>query len=181
MTSSATCVYQGAPGALSHEVCGTLFPEFEAVGVRDFVQALDAVREGRAARALLPVEDHVVGAIEPAARLVEGCGLAIVREIWWPARLALLGLPGASLGDIRSAGSHPVALRQCAVTLRALQIVPTNAFDTDAAARAVMEAGDPSRAAIAPVSAAALYRLHVLREPVQDVPGDRTRFVLLAA
>lgn len=57
---------------------------------------------------------------------------------------------GARLSDIKTAESHPIALRQCSITLTGLNIEPVIVFDTAGAARSVAEAGDKSRAAVAP-------------------------------
>ena len=55
------------------------------------------------------------------------------------------------------------------------------AFDTAGAAQIVAEAGDPTRAAVAPVPAADAYGLSILRNDLQDSADNRTRFVLLSA
>jgi prephenate dehydratase len=54
-------------------------------------------------------------------------------------------------------------------------------FDTAGAARDVAEADDPTRAALAPVGAAEVYGLSILRNDIQDSADNRTRFVLLSA
>ena len=89
--------------------------------------------------------------------------------------------PGARLADIRTAESHPAALGQCTGTLGELGIAPVEAYDTAGAARAVAEANDPTRAAVAPTRAAEVYELSILRNDIQDSADNRTRFVLLSA
>jgi prephenate dehydratase len=76
--------------------------------------------------------------------------------------------------------SHPVALRQCADSLKGLGLTVVEAFDTAGAARAVAEAGDRTRAAVAPNAAAEIYGLSILRNDLQDSADNRTRFVLLS-
>ncbi|WP_409018385.1 prephenate dehydratase domain-containing protein [Brevundimonas vesicularis] len=173
--------YQGAPGAFSHEACLDLRPWDEAVGFETFEQAIQALLAGDCQLALIPVENTTVGTVEPAASLVGKAGLVAISEAWRPIRLALLGLPGARLSDVRTAESHPVALGQCAQSLNSLKIEPVNVFDTGGAAAAVAEAGDVTRAAIAPVRAAEVYGLSVLRTDLQDSSDNRTRFLLLGA
>ena len=75
--------------------------------------------------------------------------------------------------------SHPAALGQCADTLASLNLMAVEAFDTAGAARAVAEACDPGRAALAPAGAAEIYGLSILRNDMQDSANNRTRFVLL--
>jgi prephenate dehydratase len=179
--ATGRCAYQGAPGAFSHEACLDLRPWDEAVACDSFEAAIAALRSGKVGCALIPVENSTIGRVEPAASLVEAADLTVVSEVWRPIRLALMGPSGARLADVRTAESHPAALAQCAATLEALGIRPVEAFDTAGAARAVAEAGDPSRAAVAPARAAEVYELSILRNDIQDSEDNRTRFVLLSA
>lgn len=174
------CAYQGAPGAFSHEACVDLRPWDEAVAYDSFEAAIAALKAGEVGCALIPVENSTIGRVEPAATLVEGANLTVVSEVWRPIRLALMAPAGASLRTVKTAESHPVALRQCPASLAALGITAVEAFDTAGAARAVAEAGDPSRAAVAPVRAAEVYGLSILRNDIQDSEDNRTRFVLLS-
>lgn len=175
------CAYQGAPGAFSHEACMDLRPWDDAVAYDSFEDAITALKAGDVGCALIPVENTTIGRVEPAASLVEAANLTVVSEVWRPIRLALMAPPGASLRTVKTAESHPVALRQCPVSLAALGITPVEAFDTAGAARAVAEAGDVSRAAVAPARAAEVYELSILRNDIQDSEDNRTRFVLLSA
>lgn len=172
--------YQGAPGAFSHEACSALRPWDLAVAFDTFAEAIDAVASGNCDSALIPVENSIIGAVEPAAGLVAASGLTVVSEVWRPIRLALMAVEDARLSDIRTVESHPIALHQCTKGLSELGLTPVEAFDTAGAARAVAEAGDRSRAAVAPKGAAEIYGLSILRNDLQDSADNRTRFVLLS-
>lgn len=173
--------YQGAPGAFSHEACLNLRPWDTPVGFPTFEAAIEAMTSGDCGCALIPVENSSIGRVEPAASLVEALDLDPIAEVWRPIRLALMAAPGARLADIKTAESHPAALGQCVHTLTAMGIAPVEAFDTAGAAQIVAEAGDPTRAAVAPISAADAYGLSILRNDLQDSADNRTRFVLLSA
>ena len=175
------CAYQGAPGAFSHEACIDLRPWDQPVAYDSFEAAIDALKAGEVGCALIPVENTTIGRVEPAASLVEKAGLTVVSEVWRPIRLALMAPPGARLGDIRTAESHPAALGQCSGTLGGLGIESVEAYDTAGAARAVADAKDRTRAAVAPARAAEVYELSILRNDIQDSADNRTRFVLLSA
>jgi prephenate dehydratase len=157
-----------------------LRPWDEAVAYDSFEAALAALKSGEVGCALIPVENSAIGRVEPAATLVEAADLNIVSEVWRPIRLALMAPAGASLRTVRTAESHPIALRQCPAALAALGLTPVEAFDTAGAARAVAEAGDFTRAAVAPAGAAEVYDLSILRNDIQDSESNRTRFVLLS-
>ncbi len=172
--------FQGAPGAFSHEACVQLRPWDEPVPFKTFAAAIAAVNSGDCDCALIPVENSTIGDVEPAASLVRQSGLAVVGDVWRPIRMALMALDGVELSELRSVSSHPVALAQCAGKLAALKLTMVEAFDTAGAARAVSEAGDRTRAALAPAAAAEVYGLSILRHDLQDSADNRTRFVLLA-
>jgi prephenate dehydratase len=175
------CGYQGAPGAFSHEACLDLRPWDEAIAYDTFEATLDALKAGAIGCALIPIENTTIGRVEPAATLVEQSGLTQVSEVWRPIRLALMAPVGASLRTVKTAESHPIALRQCPASLADMGVTAVEAFDTAGAARAVAEAGDITRAAVAPARAAEVYELSILRNDIQDSSDNRTRFVLLSA
>jgi prephenate dehydratase len=172
--------FQGAPGAFSHEACVELRPWDEHVPFETFAEAIDAVKSGACDCALIPVENSTIGVVEPAASLVAEAGLPVVAEVWRQIRIALMAVPGAEVGHLRTVHSHPVALRQCTAKIAALGLDVVEAFDTAGAAREVSELGDRTRAALAPVAAAEVYGLSILRNDLQDSDTNRTRFVLLA-
>jgi prephenate dehydratase len=173
--------YQGAPGAFSHEACAVLRPWDTAVPFETFAAALDALKTGDCDCALIPVENSSIGVVEPAATLVRESGLTVVAEAWRPIRHALMGLDGARIADLKRVLSHPIALAQCEQTLKGLRLNVVEHFDTAGAARDVAEASDPTQAAIAPLGAAEVYGLSILRNDLQDSSDNRTRFVLLSA
>jgi prephenate dehydratase len=173
--------YQGAAGAFSHEACLALRPWDEAVAFETFEGAIEALKSGDCGCALIPIENSTIGVVEPAATLVRALGMEPVAEVWRPIRHALMAVQGARLADIRTVESHPIALAQCERTLKTLSHIKViEHYDTAGAARDVAEAGDPTRAAIAPVGAAEVYGLSILRNDLQDSSDNQTRFVLLS-
>jgi prephenate dehydratase len=104
----------------------------------------------------------------------------MVAETILPIEHQLIGCPGASLADLRSVSSHPVALAQCEKFFLAhpnLKRVPTE--DTAGSVREVMARGDKSCAGIAARRAASIYGGVVLAENIHDNAENFTRFVLL--
>jgi prephenate dehydratase len=177
--ANARVAFQGAPGAFSHEACVALRPWDEAVPYATFAGALEALKTGECDMALIPIENSTIGVVEPAATLVRESGFEVLADVWRPIRHALMGIEGTRLADIRTIESHPIALDQCRQTLSQFNAAIVVAFDTAGAARDVAEAGDRTRAALAPVAAAEVYGLSILRNDLQDSADNRTRFVLL--
>jgi prephenate dehydratase len=142
--------------------------------------ALDAVRQGDAGGAVVPLENSVEGSVaETLDELAGGEPLQIVREVLLPVTFALLGRPGTALADIRSVTTMPHAEAQVRGWLR--RELPSARFiaapSTADGARAV-GAGEADAAVAAPI-AAERYRLEVLADDIADAPGAVTRFVLV--
>ena len=142
-----------------------------------FEDALDAVKDGRAAQAIIPIENSQHGRVADIDFLLPESGLHIVAEYFMPIHHALMALGS---GPFEAAYSHPQALGQSRHFLRERGIVPLSHADTAGAAAYVAERGDPSVAAIAPAIAAELYGLQIIEHNVEDSPDNMTRFVILA-
>ncbi len=82
--------------------------------------ALDAVRCGEAAAALVPIENSVEGGVTATLdELASGEPLMIYREVLLPIAFALLVRPGTALSDVKTVTGHPVAQPQVRNWLRA--------------------------------------------------------------
>lgn len=175
-----TIAYQGVPGAFSYEACGQAEPERYAVPFISFEEVVEAVREGRCERALIPIENSTFGRVADIHRLLPKSGLHIIAEHFMPVQFQLLARPGVTLPNIRAAESHPVALGQCRNFLVEYDIEAVPVFDTAAAAAGVAKQGNPSNAAIASESAGAIYGLRSIASDIQDDVDNATRFLIMA-
>jgi prephenate dehydratase len=142
--------------------------------------ALDAVRAGEAAGAVVPLENSVEGSVaETLDGLAGGEPLHIVREVLLPVTFVLLVRPGTSLDDVRTVTTMPHAEAQVRGWLR--EHLPTAKFvaasSTADGARAVA-AGEYDAAVAAPI-AGERYRLTALAQNIADNAGAVTRFVLV--
>lgn len=172
--------FQGEPGAYSQEaIFGLLGPASACVPSPSFRAAFEAVNQGRAKAALLPVENSTTGSIHEVWDLLLMNDLQVVGEVILPVRHALLALPGASMKDLTHVVSHPQALTQCEGWILQHGWTPEPGSDTAGSARRIAELGDPHRAAIASTVAGQLYGLDVLAKGIQDVAENFTRFLLL--
>ena len=172
--------FQGAPGAYSHQAVREAMPGAPPLPCFSFEEALEAVTDGRAAFAMIPIENSLHGRVADVHALLPESGLSIIGEHYVKVEHCLLGAPGAVLGEVREAMSHAQALGQCRRRLRGMGIAPIGHADTAAAAAEVAEAGDRSVAAIASRLAGVLYGCSLLVEGLQDADHNRTRFLLLA-
>ncbi|WP_076070967.1 prephenate dehydratase [Sphingomonas montana] len=180
--------FQGAPGANSHIAAMTAFPGGLPLPCFAFEDAIDAVREGRADCAMIPIENSLHGRVADIHFLLPESGLVITGEHFMPIRYSLMARPGVEVADVRAAVSHPQALGQCRDWLRTRGIRPVSYPDTAGAAALVAavatdapgNAAAEVQAAIAPEMAAALYGLDVIARGLEDADHNMTRFVVLA-
>jgi prephenate dehydratase len=144
--------------------------------------ALQAVRDGRAAAALVPIENSVEGSV-PATldELANGEPLMISAEITLPVQFHLWTRPGRDLSDIKRIATHPHAQAQCRIWLHEnlplAEVVP--AMSTASAAAAVADE-DLFDAAIAAPWAGQKLGLVPAAQDIADNPDATTRFVLVS-
>ncbi|MCE8509584.1 prephenate dehydratase [Ruegeria pomeroyi] len=172
--------FQGEPGAYSHEACRNARPDMEALPCRTFEDVIDAVRRGEAELAMLPVENTTYGRVADIHRLLPHSGLHIIDEAFVRVHINLLGVPGATLDDIRDAHSHLVLLPQCAGFLKQHGITGRVSPDNARAAREVAERGDKTHAALASELAGEIYGLNVLARHIEDTDNNTTRFLVMS-
>ncbi|HEX4546400.1 MAG TPA: prephenate dehydratase [Candidatus Acidoferrum sp.] len=173
--------FQGEPGAFSEAAAIQLLGDgITTVPRATFDAAFRAVEEGAAEALLAPVENSLAGSVVRVFDLLMENRLAIVAETILPIEMQLIASAGASLGDIRSVASHPMALAQCERFFAAHpQWKRIPAEDTAGSVREVLARGDKSSAAIAGRRAAEHYHGAILAESIQDNAENFTRFVLL--
>ncbi|HVU02691.1 MAG TPA: 3-deoxy-7-phosphoheptulonate synthase [Polyangiaceae bacterium] len=179
-------VYQGTIGSYSHAALEKLFQarklEAELEGQPSYQRVATAVVSGAADVGLLPLDSNIAGTVREGYDLLAQYDLVPLLELEERVDHHLLGLPGATVSDVREVLGHPLALAECGRflgTLAAARAVP--ASDTGAAAAEVARSGDPKRTAIGSLETAKRHGLVSLAETIADHPEARTRFVLFAA
>jgi chorismate mutase/prephenate dehydratase len=177
--------YQGVEGSYSHLTAQRRYaglPEGVLLeGFETFRAAAEAVKNGAADRALLPIENTTAGSINETYDLLAEGGLTITAEEVSHIEHCLLVLPGTQLEDLRTVISHPQGLLQCQEFLHGVPWIQARAeFDTAGSARKVRERNDPTIGAIAGESAARVFGLEILRRGIQTQEGNFTRFVELS-
>jgi prephenate dehydratase len=172
--------FQGEPGAFSHAAARGIFPDAEFLPNVTFEEAMAAVQSGRADRAVLPVENSLYGRITDIHHLLPESGLFIVGETFLRIEMNLLGVPGATLADIKSVQSQPPALGQCRKFIADHGLRTINGADTAGSAREVALRADPSVAAISSRLAGEIYGLDLLASNIEDASHNTTRFLVMS-
>jgi prephenate dehydratase len=173
--------FQGEHGAFSEDAAIKLLgPEIQLLPLPTFAVLFSSLAEGLADYALAPVENTLVGAIQPAVDLLEESELVVAGEVAIRVRQQLIGCPGTVLEEIESVESHPAALGQCKRFFAEhprIKAIATE--DTAGSVAAIMKGGDRKRAAIAGSRAAQIYGGCIVRENLEDDEENYTRFLLL--
>src|SRR5579875_2221556 len=104
--------YLGPEGTFSEAALRTL-PEAETAELlpqATVVDAIEAVRHGRADAAVVPFESSVEGSV-PATldELAYGQPLVVIREVVLPVNFSFVAKSAVSLDDIGSVAAHPHA------------------------------------------------------------------------
>ncbi|MGW1128611.1 prephenate dehydratase [Streptomyces sp. NPDC002526] len=180
--SATRYAYLGPEGTFTEVALRTL-PEAatrELVPMVSVPAALDAVRNGTAAAALVPIENSVEGGITTTLdQLTSGEPLMIYREVLLSITFALLVRPGTQLSDIKTVTAHPAAQPQVRNWMAAHlpQAVWESAASNADGARLVQEGRYD--AAFAGEFAAERYGLEPLVTEIHDAENAQTRFVLV--
>ena len=179
--ASARVVFQGVEGANSAAAMRAYFgDQVNSFHVESFRDAMEAIEEGMADFAVLPIENSSAGIVSSIYDLLVEFENYIVGEQVMKIENCLMSVKGAKLSDIRTVYSHPQALMQSAKYLeehREWQQI--SMLNTAEAARMVAREQDPSKAAIANSLAAKLYDLEILEPEMCSNAANSTRFIIV--
>src|SRR5215475_9535640 len=109
-------VFLGPEGTFAEQALRTI-PAAERgtrTPARSVPEAFEAVRNGDADAALVPVENSIGGQVGVTLdELTEGEPLVITREVVLPVDFVLVTKPGAAREELISVAAHPQASMQC--------------------------------------------------------------------
>jgi prephenate dehydratase len=177
--------YLGPAGTFTEDALGEALgsTDFEPLRTDTVFEAILAVTEGRADRALAPYENSIEGSVRGTLDILafDAPNVSIVGEHDYPVRQHLITREEVGLEQVEAVLSHQQGLAQTARFLR--ENLPgvelRSVSSTAAAVRMVSESPRPW-AAVGSRAAAALYGCQILREGIQDEQNNVTRFVWLA-
>jgi len=172
--------YQGEPGAFSEAASRQVSASAEMLPCKAFEDVFAAVNAGAADYGVLPIENSIGGSIHRNFDLLLENQLPIVGEVEVPVVHHLLALPGRTLDDIRRVYSHPQALAQCDRFLRTLSGVEITAtYDTAGSAKMIADQRLGDAAAVASARAGEVFGLQPVRSSIQDYDSNTTRFLVV--
>ena len=172
--------YSGVVGACAHIAAGRIFPESNRISYRDFKSAYDSVVNGDSDVAVLPIENSYAGEVGQTIDLIFSGNLFINGIYELEIHQNLLGLPDATIEDIKKVTSHPQALGQCHDYIKFRGFDAEEANNTAIAARTVAEINDKSLGAIASAETAEIYGLKIIEANINKSGENTTRFAVLS-
>ena len=174
-------VFQGTDGAYSQAAMHKFFSkDVNSFHVQTFRDAMEAIEEGSADFAVLPIENSSAGMVSEMYDLLEEFENYIVGEVILPINHYLVGTENTTLESIERVYSHPQALMQCSKFLdRHGSWQQIGAANTAVAAKKILNENDPTQAAIRSEHAAEIYGLKILEEKINHNHNNSTRFIVV--
>lgn len=175
-------VFQGVEGAYSQAAMKQYFgDQVNSFCVEKWRDALEAIMDGMADFAVLPIENSTAGFVSEICDLLMKYDDYIVGEQIIRIEHKLLGIPGSTLADIQTVYSHEQGLMQCEEFLNGHRNWKQSAVENTAmAAKKVADDRDKTQAAIASALAGELFGLEVLAENLCSNEVNSTRFVIVS-
>lgn len=178
---NAKVVFQGVEGAYSEAALKEFFGNKGAsFHVETWRDAMEAIQNGEADYAVLPIENSSAGSVRENYDLLMEYDNCIIGEQIIKIDHVLLGLEDAELGDITEVYSHPQALMQCSKVLEEHRDWEKISLkNTAMSAKKVKEDGRKNQAAIASRLTAEIYGLKILAEDLANNEDNYTRFIIV--
>lgn len=174
-------VYQGLEGAYAHQAALEYFgKDVNCFHVERWRDAMEAIKEGSADYAVLPLENSTAGIVSDNYDLLNEYNNYIVGEKVVYIDHVLMGQPEAELSDVEMIYSHPQALMQCAKYLdEHREWTQMSVSNTAVAVKGVKDSGDRKKAAIGSKQAAEYYGMKILQEGICHGKANSTRFIIV--
>jgi chorismate mutase/prephenate dehydratase len=171
--------YLGPAATFTHYAARSRFgTSVEYIACETVGDVFASVEKGNADYGVVPIENSIHGPEAPTLDCFVDTGLKICAEIILPISQCLLSR--APRERVKRVYSHPQAFAQCRGWMRMEMPGVEQVSTTSTAKAAELAAQEDGSAAIASALAAEMYKLDVVAESIQDVSGNKTRFMVLA-
>jgi prephenate dehydratase/chorismate mutase len=172
--------FQGEHGAHGEVASREWNSDLIPVPCMEYAEMLEGVESGLYAYGIVPVENTLGGVVGQVNELLINTDLNVVGAVELPIHLCLLVLPGSDHREIRAVYSDSQALAQCRRFLTRNKLEPVQYYDSAGAAKMLAEKAPKASAAIASKLSAELYNLEIIKEDIEDLDRNTTRFLVLS-
>ncbi len=172
---------QGIEGSFHHQVAREYFgQDVQVENCLSFTEVVGNLLSGTAGKAVMAIENSIVGSILPNYTLMDENNLRIIGEHYIPISMNLMAMPGQTIQDINKVYSHPMALLQCREFFgKHGHIKLVEDSDTAEAARRISRRKEAGVAAVGSKAAAGIFGLEILAEQIHTIKNNSTRFLIL--
>ena len=175
---------QGIEGSYSYLAAKKYFgaaSELVLFSKNRFDEVAQAVENGEADFAVLPIENTTSGGINEVHDLLLHTSLSIIGEAVQKVDHCLASIKTVPIQKIKKIYAHYQASAQCSEFLSGMPDCSIEYFpDTAMSFKKIKEEGNPYIAAIAGEEAAEIYGLKVLKSNIANQSGNFTRFLILS-
>lgn len=172
--------YLGPEGTFTHQAMKHQFGlSAHGIAAPTIAAVFDEVEKGRAEFGVVPVENSTEGVVNHTLDTFLDSSLKISAEIILDVEQCLLARPGLAQDSIQRVYSHPQGFGQCRGWLETHLPHAARIESSSTAEAARLAREDPEGGAVASDLAADLFDLVVLKESIQDLKGNATRFLVL--
>lgn len=172
---------QGIRGSFHDIVAKQFFGNsIELVECMSFTEIPVLLKNKKVDSAVMAIENSIAGAILPNYALIDEYNLKIEGEVYLNIHHHLMALKGQNLEDIKEVWSHPMAILQCRKFFRnhpSIKLIEEK--DTAEVAKRIHDENIKGIAAIASKEAANIFNLEVIRDDIQTIKNNSTRFFIL--
>lgn len=173
--------YLGPESSFTYQAAKTGFPEGQLIPFSSIPACIKAVEYGKVALSVVPIENTLEGSVNTTVDyLYHQSAIPVGAELILPIHQQLMVSKENEKrwGSVEKILSHPQALAQSSQFIQ--QYFPKAVVEatpsTTYAAQYVAEHPEEQIAAIAPKNAARTYQLAIVRENIQDIEINHTRF-----
>jgi prephenate dehydratase len=174
---------QGVAGAFHDEAAHIFFgKDIDLIECDTFRLLCGKVDSGEADYGIMAIENTIAGSLLQNYGYLDEFRLRITGEVYLRIKMNLMALKGVKIKNLQHVISHPIALRQCAEYLSTLPktVMITETEDTAESAKKIYENQLADTAAVAGVVAAQMYNLEILKEGIETIKKNYTRFIILS-
>ncbi len=172
--------YQGERGAYSELAATVWNGEYVPTACQTWAEVFDGVTSGLYDYGVIPIENTLGGVVNQTNDLMIHSDLSIVGAVEMEIHHCLLALPDTDHREIRTVYSHQQALSQCRNFLARNGLEGIPYYNTAGAAKMLLEKRPKGSAVIAGRNTAEIYNLEIIKENIEDLETNRTRFLIIA-
>jgi len=172
--------FQGEHGAYSEHAAIEWDNGLIPMPCAEFAEVFEEVQSGLYDFGIVPIENMLGGVVTHVNEHLINSDLFVVGAIKLPIHYCLLAIPGTDYREIRTVYSHTPALEQCNNFLSRNNLEPKPFYDTAGAAKMLTENSPKASAVIASKLSAELHNLEIIKENIENVSTNSTRYFVIS-